>query len=83
MIFVFLSSREKVPDTKEFSRENSKHCQESRFLTRTVKPCMNNFFSAKIANLIIFSIFLIYVLFSKILSGGNIVWSTIFIHNFQ
>ena len=74
MIFVFLSSREKALDTNEFNCQNSKHCRESQFLARKVEPCIN---------LIIFSIFLIYVLFSKTLSGGNTVWSNIFIHKFQ
>ena len=44
---------------------------------------MNNFLAAKIFNLIIFSVFLFYVLFSKTLSRGNTVWSDICIYNLQ
>ena len=33
MDFIFLSCREKAHDNKEFSRENSKPCRESRIMT--------------------------------------------------
>ena len=44
---------------------------------------MNNFLAVKMFNLIIFSVFLFYVLFSKTSSCGNTVWSDISIYNLQ
>ena len=43
----------------------------------------NNFLAVKMLNLIIFSVFLFYVLSSKMLSRGNTVWSDICIYNLK
>ena len=41
LFFIYLSSREKADDSKEFSYENSKPCYESQIMTSKVKPCKN------------------------------------------